>query len=70
MRGLVDIARLHRGVGLFLNVKNEETIMTKSKELSQDIQLEETLMEFCASEATMGAIGEKNEAGFGKYDDV
>lgn len=36
-----------------------------------DFQAEsELLTEFCASEATFGAVGDKNEAGFGKYDDV
>ncbi len=30
---------------------------------------DECLTEFCASEVTLGAVGEKNEAGFGKYDD-
>ncbi len=30
---------------------------------------DEVLTEFCASESTLGAVGEKNEAGFGKYDD-
>ncbi|UAW64805.1 hypothetical protein KMZ15_03890 [Mycoavidus sp. HKI] len=45
--------------------------MTKSKAINtQEIQLDDdALMEFCASESTMGAVGEKNEAGFGKYDD-
>lgn len=30
---------------------------------------DEFLTEFCASEMTLGAVGERNEAGFGRYDD-
>lgn len=30
---------------------------------------DEVLTELCASESTLGAVGEKNEAGFGKYDE-
>ncbi len=45
--------------------------MKNTKDLNTNFQAEdEFLTEFCASEMTLGAVGEKNEAGFGKYDDV
>ncbi|WP_313790318.1 burhizin family lasso peptide [Mycoavidus cysteinexigens] len=43
--------------------------MTNSKENKiQEIQLQdETLSEFCASEATMGGSGQYREAGVGRF---
>lgn len=43
--------------------------MQRTKDVNYLETKDETLTEFCASESTLGAVGEKNEAGFGKYDD-
>lgn len=53
----------------YFTYENEEENMTNSKEIKiQETQLQdETLSEFCASEATMGGSGQYREAGVGRF---